>query len=116
MFHFADDTSLIFRHKSPKKLKKWINFDLKFLCKWLQANSIALNTKKTELIIFRHPKKIIKYDLEIKLHRKRLYHSKFVKYLGVLKDCHHNFKTHMTSWGKLSRAQGSYALQIKTHG
>ena len=55
VFHFADDTSLIFRHKSPKKLKKIINFDLKFLCKWLQANSIALNAKKTELVVFRHP-------------------------------------------------------------
>ena len=98
VFHFADDTSLIFRHKSPKKLKKVINLDLKFLCKWLQANSIALNTKKTELLIFRHPKKIVNYDIKIKLHGKRLYPSLFVKYLGVLIDCHLNFKTHMLSF------------------
>ena len=52
VFHFADHTSLIFKHKSPKKLKKLINFDLKFLCKWLHANSIALNTKKTDFIVF----------------------------------------------------------------
>ena len=63
--------------------------------------------KKTELLIFRHPKKIVNYDIKIKLHGKRLYPSLFVKYLGVLIDCHLNFKTHMLSLGnKLSRAQG----------
>ena len=46
VIHFAGETSLVFRYNVPKKLRKMINLDLKFLCKWLQANSILLNTKK----------------------------------------------------------------------
>ena len=107
VLHFADDTSLIIKHNSPKRLKKMLNKDLIFLCKWLQANSIALNAKKTELVIFRHPNKKINYDLKIKLHGKKLYPSDHTKYLGVLIDSHLNFNTHMRSIGnKLSRSQG----------
>ena len=107
VIHFADDTSLIVNHKSPKTLKKLLNKDLKFLCKWLKANCICLNTKKTELVIFHHPNKTINYNLKIKLHGKKLFPSVFVRYLGVLIDSHLNFSHHMSSIGnKLSRAIG----------
>ena len=50
--HFADDTNLLLKNKSLKQLQKHINIDLKFLCNWLKANKISLNTSKTELILF----------------------------------------------------------------
>ena len=107
VIHFADDTSLIIKHNSLRKLKKLINIDMKFLCKWLQANFISLNTKKTELVIFKHPNKVINYNMKIKLNGKKLYPSKFVKYLGVLIDEHLNYSHHMTSLcNKLTRALG----------
>ena len=107
VIHFADDTSLIIKHKSLKKLKKYINKDLKFLCKWLQANLISLNTKKTELVIFKHPKKEMNYNMKIKLNGKKLYPSDYVKYLGVLIDSHLKYSHHMISLNnKLARAQG----------
>ena len=56
--HFADDTNLI-SNESPKQIQKYINLDLKNLCKWLRANKISLNTSKTELLVFKHPNKII---------------------------------------------------------
>ena len=55
--HFADDTNLIIKGKSPKKLQKQLNLDLPSLCNWLKANKISLNASKTELLIFRHPNK-----------------------------------------------------------
>ena len=107
VIHFADDTSLIIKHRSLKKLKKLINKDLKFLCKWLQVNLISLNTKKTELVIFKHPKKEMNYNMKIKLNGKKLYPSEYVKYLGVLIDSHLKYSHHMISLcNKLSRAQG----------
>ena len=107
VIHFADDTSLIIKHKSLKKLKNLINKDLKFLCNWLQANFISLNTKKTELVIFHHPSKTLKYNLKIKLNGKKLYPSDYVRYLGILIDSHLNFKYHMDSLcNKLARAIG----------
>ena len=88
-------------------MKNLINKDLKFLCKWLQANNISLNTGKTDLIIFHHPNKHMHYDFKIKLNGKKLYSAKFIKYLGVLIDSHLNFSYHINSVAtKLSRAIG----------
>ena len=48
--HFADDTNLLHINKSPKMLNKLINYDLKNLSNWLNANKITLNVTKTELV------------------------------------------------------------------
>ena len=64
---------------------------MKNLCRWLRVNKISLNTGKTELLIFRHPNKIINYEFKIKLNRKKLYPSSFVKYSGIYIDSHINF-------------------------
>ena len=68
--------------KSQKKIQKYVNLDLKFLCGWLKVNKISLNASKTELITFRDPRKKIDYDLKIKISGKKITPSKYVKYLG----------------------------------
>ena len=105
--HFADDTNLLYTDKSLKRIQKYVNLDLRFLCKWLKANKISLNASKTELIIFRDPRKKISFNLKIKIDGKKLLPSKFVKYLGVLIDCHLNWNFHeMDLHSKLTRANG----------
>ena len=105
--HFADDTNLLIKNKSLKQLKKQLNIDLSQLVSWLRSNKISLNTSKTEMLIFRHPNKIINYDLKIKMHGKRLYPSKYVKYLGILIDPQLNWGHHTDLLApKLSRAIG----------
>ena len=84
--HFADDTCLLIKNKSLKKIKKYLNKDLKSLNEWLKANKISLNASKTEILIFRHHNKPLNYEIKIKLDGKRLYPSKFAKYLGILID------------------------------
>ena len=44
--HFADDTNLMHFSKSVYRLNKYVNFDLKNLTYWLNANRISLNGKK----------------------------------------------------------------------
>ena len=46
MHHFADDTNLLYLGKSIK-LNILVNYDLKNLLYWLNANKISLNVKKT---------------------------------------------------------------------
>ena len=105
--HFADDTNLLFVDKSLKKIQKYINLDLKFLCKWLKANKISLNASKTELIIFRDPRKKSTHELKIKIDGKKLIPSNYVKYLGILIDCHLNWHAHENELlSRLSRAIG----------
>ena len=78
-----------------------------FLCKWLKANKISLNASKTELIIFRDPKKKSSHELKIKIDGKRLIPSNSVKYLGILIDSHLNWHAHENALStKLSRATG----------
>ena len=51
--HFADDTNLLYFGKSLKKLEKLVNFDVKNLVHWLNANKISLNIKKVKLVTFK---------------------------------------------------------------
>ena len=105
--HFADDTNLLIKNKSLKQLAKHLNFDMSFLTCWLKANKISLNASKTEILIFRNPRKPINYEIKIELDGKRLYPSKFVKYLGILIDTHLNWNYHIKILApKLSRAIG----------
>ena len=84
--HFADDTNFLYVSKSLKKIQKCINLDLRFVCNWLKANKISLNASKTEMLIFRDPRRKISYDLKIKVDGKKVVPSKFVKYLGIYLD------------------------------
>ena len=84
-----------------------MNLDLRFLCNWLKANKISLNASKTEMLVFRDPRRKIDFNLKIKIDGKKIAPSKFVKYLGIYLD---NF----LSWqqqeqdmrSRLSRATG----------
>ena len=84
--HFVGDTNLRHISKSIKKLNKFVNFDLKNLSSWLNANRISLNVSKTELIKFKPRMEKVDFDLNLKLNGKRLYPTKFVKYLGIKID------------------------------
>ena len=115
VIHYADDTKLIASNKSAKILTRNLNYDLKILSKWMRTNKISLNTKKTELIIFRSKQKVIKYDIKIKLNGKRLIPTNCIKYLGLYIDCHLDWSNHIKILStKLSRAVGMYKNQLNT--
>ena len=82
VYHFADDINLLHIAKSPRKIQKQINLDLKSLYKWLLANKISLNCSKTELIFFHSPGGSVP-DLIIKMNDLRIYPSSYIKHLGV---------------------------------
>ena len=105
--HFADDTNLLYSSKNLKTIQNKINQDSKSLCTWLRANKISLNASKTELIVFRDPRKKLTMDMKIKIDGKKLIPCSSVKYLGVYLDCHLNWHIHRTELStKLSRATG----------
>ena len=82
--HFAEDTNLLLiNNDSIKKLNKAVNFDLKNVTNWFNANKISLNVSKTELILFKSKMKKLDFDLKLKLDGKILHPTKSVKYLGI---------------------------------
>ena len=110
VFHFADDTSLLYSNKSLKKLNKHVNHDLSLLCHWLRANKISLNADKTELILFRSRKKVIPKSLNFKINGQRILPASSAKYLGIILDEHLTFEDHIKILlPKLSRAIGILA-------
>ena len=115
MHHFADDTNLFHTSKSVKNLNKQINRDMKHLNNWLSANKISLNVEKTELVIFKSPRKVLLDEIKIKLSGKRLYPSNSVKYLGIKIDRFLHWHDQVNSIAvKLNRAN-ALLLKIRNY-
>ena len=84
--HFADDTNILYRDKSLRKINQRINFDLKNIVKWLRANRIALNTNKTEIVLFRSPRKIVTRKMNFGISGQKIKIKNNAKYLGLIID------------------------------
>ena len=66
--HFADDLCLLNIKSKISKINKSLNKDLKeLLSLWLNANKIALNVAKTEIIFFKIKHKPCDTELKLKL-------------------------------------------------
>ena len=87
---------LLYANHSLKKLNKTINCDLSNLVQWPRANKISLKVNKTELIIFRSPKKQICKNMNFQLSGQEIepkHHSlsmnivmSFDEYMNTLKQ------------------------------
>ena len=95
IFHFADDTSFLNIQDSIRAIDRTLNKDLRELSFWLNGNKIAFNVAKTKIILFKTSNKNYDADLKIKLFRKRIHASPYVKYLGVFIDENLNWKKHI---------------------
>ena len=65
------------------------------LVQWLQANKIALNVNKTDIVIFRSPRKQITKKMNFRLSGQKIRQKTCIKYLGILIDEHLLFKDHI---------------------
>ena len=86
IFHFADDSNLLYSIKNLKRLKQNLNRDLKLLYDWLCANRLSLNTGKTEFIVIRPPKYNQGVCITLKPNNTKLFESPKIKYLGLILD------------------------------
>ena len=83
---------------------------MKKLSFWLNVNKIALNVAKAEVILFKTKHKSCDTDLRLKLCRKRLYKTKYLRYLGIKIDENLNWKIHLHDLAsKLNRANAVLA-------
>ena len=69
-----------------RAINKTLNKDIRELPFWLNVNKIALSVAKVEIILFKISNQIFDADLKIKLYRKRIHASPYVKYLGIFTD------------------------------
>ena len=91
-FLFADDTNILYANKDFKSLEQTVNAELNNLHDWLTTNKLTLNTKKSNLVIFRSRQKKIRYLPQISIfdseknRRVSWEHKSYIKYLGVLME------------------------------
>ena len=93
-----------------KKINQIINFDLKNIVHWLRANRIALNTTKTEIVLFKSPKKLISRKLNFRISGQKIKMKHSAKYLGLIIDESLTWKDHFDILrAKLERSIGLLA-------
>ena len=111
-FHFAGDMWLLNIQNTISKINRTLNKNLKELLFWLNADKIVLNVAKTEVILFKIEHKPCDADLRLELCRKRLYITKYLRYLRIKIDENFNWKIHIHDLAsKLNRANAVAKLR-----
>ena len=79
---FADDTNIYYEADNMEKLETVINKELRKLGTWLIVNRLSLNIDKTNFLIFHPYNKPLKQRITLKIHKKAISESDYIKYLG----------------------------------
>ena len=83
---------------------------MKNIVQWLETNKISINTEKTEIVLFRAQKTVIKKNMNFQISEQKINIKKETKYLGMVMDKQLAFKNHMaTAKLKLNQANGLLA-------
>lgn len=108
VFHFADDTTILFKGNDFSVIQDKINDDMKLLVDWLRTNKLSINESKTELLIFRSTNCKVPKDFYITINDCKVFPQKFVKYVGIFLDEHLTWKKQISSLCiKLSKSVGA---------
>ena len=63
-----------------------INRELRKLDTWLIVNRLSLNIAKTKFLVFHPYNKPMKQMMTLKIHKKAISESEYIKYLGIMVD------------------------------
>ena len=100
-FHlFADDSNIFYTDKKLSKVESCINSEIKCVSTWLCANKLSLNIEKSSFVIFHPIQKKIGDSFQVILNNEFLKREYKTKYLGVVIDCHLNWRDHVSHVSK----------------
>ena len=88
VFHFADDTSVLFDMRNNDDNS--VNCELQIINEWMKSNKLTLNQNKTEVMLFEN-------HIDCYLNSETLLSVSSVKYLGVIVDKDLKYKSHINS-------------------
>ena len=108
--HFADDTVILFRNTSMKKLNRILTREISTFYDWLCANRLSLNSTKSDVLLFRAKNKRCEVKFNLKVKNKRIPLSKKTTYLGIVLDSRLAWIDQISELSKkLARANGLLA-------
>ena len=94
---YADDTNAFYSDKCLKSLMHVMQKEMNEVTKWLNANKLSINTKKTKYVIFKSKNKKCDTDISIQLNNNIIHQATAVKFLGVIIDQELTWKNHINS-------------------
>ena len=95
-FHlFADDANLYCTNNNLQELEVKVNKELIHVQNWLCANKLTLKIEKSNFLIFHIPQKKLTNNIKLCINGKLLKQENYIKYLGIMIDCHLNWKSHI---------------------
>ena len=97
---FADDSNLFSADKNLRTLETTVNNQISCVFEWLCANKLSLNVEKSNYIIFHPVQKKINHQVNIFLKSQLIKQVLDTSYLGVVIDCHLNWKAHVAMLSK----------------
>ena len=104
---FADDTNIYYEAETVKKLETVLNRELRKLDTWLMVNRLSLNIVKTKFLVFHPYNKPMKQRITLKIHKKVIAESDYIKYLGIMINSTLSWNIHINKISKtISRATG----------
>lgn len=95
---YADDVAIVYGEKSSLELKHAIEHDLLEIQSWLYRHRMAMNTNKTNYILFNGKKTLenfTQFSLNINIEGKQIERVSSAKYLGLIIDEQLNFIDHI---------------------
>ena len=95
-FLFADDTNVYLETDDLDSLTRVINKEPCKVRSWLDCNKLALNIDKTNFVLLYSPRRKLTDAIDIKLGKKNISRTKYVKFLGILLDEHLTWKYHIS--------------------
>ena len=91
---FADDTTILNKHRNLRYLKWCVEEDMRGLLDWLKANKLTINLDKTEFILFSKDK--CQTNMELEVEHIILKSSPWVKFLGLWIDNTLSWRKHLS--------------------
>ena len=85
------------------------------LVQWLQANKIALNVNKTDIVIFRSPRKQITKKMNFCLSGQKIRQKTCTEYLRVLIEEHLLFKDHINFLKQKLNTENGILAKLSNH-
>ena len=95
---YADDTSLAHVSSDVRELERGLTDDLQNVAKWIDANRLKLNMKKTQLVLMSRKRRKNELDsVCVKLDDQEVARTKSAKCLGVVIDEELKWHEHITN-------------------
>ena len=98
---YADDTALICTASTSVELQAILARDFNWMCDWYNENKLAINVKKTKLMLARSKTMLSLFDdVDLQMNGAQVERVQSCKYLGVTMDKKWSWKPHISDLSK----------------